>query len=153
MIAEIQPAACRCLERDKNWAGHFFGALACTAPVAVSGMHVEVAAIPPGSAFDRRIGKPIQACSFSAEIDVCFHQRYALRANVAYAQQQFPAPRDNCTRQIGGCGILGTESERVLVASTPSTETLRIGNAEIQCGAFILSTVRETNLSSCNLGA
>src|SRR5262249_7896297 len=138
---KVQAAGRGCLDGQKSRARDRLAALAGTAPIAVSGMQVEVATVPPCLPFERLLSKPHQVCIVLPEIDLCFKRRHALRTNVGNADQEAPSSSDNGTGKIRRCCICCTECKSVFVSAAPTTNTLRIRDSHVQSSVFILAGV------------
>ena len=108
------------------------GALARGAgPVAVAGMHVQVAAPPALAPFDGLCAEARGRGASPIQPDPGDIVGAGVLADVRRAEDQPPFPRRHGAGQVGGRGVAGRDREARLVPTAPAPQTLRIAQAKV----------------------
>ena len=128
---EVEPALHGAGECQKEWTGHACSAAARAASVAVSGMQMQVPAIPPLLRAQRGA---LHTCILllrigSREVQLRRELVLPAGANVGHSEQKAPAAGREDARKIGRRGIRRRNGERPLVAAAPATKSVGSGEA------------------------
>ena len=143
---EVKPPSGCSFNGQEEWARDGLSRLTGAVSIAVRSVCVQITAIPSGCVAQRlfREGRVIDS---AIEPDLRSPTRNYTRTYIRDREEKLPAARRNGSGKIGRRSIGLADGEMVFVTATRSAKTDRVGNAEINYGALIVTEVVEGN---CN---